>query len=45
MQSAPLHVCCLLREEHYCYPVGAALGGLAGFGNEYLREQEEGIPP
>ncbi|CEL92515.1 unnamed protein product [Vitrella brassicaformis CCMP3155] len=32
----------LLREEHYCYPIGALLGGLAGFGNEYLRQQEEG---
>mmetsp|Transcript_58713 Transcript_58713/g.108301 ORF Transcript_58713/g.108301 Transcript_58713/m.108301 type:complete len:127 (+) Transcript_58713:2-382(+) len=31
----------LLREEHYCYPVGAILGGLVGFGNEYIRETEE----
>merc|ERR1719387_1996943 len=31
----------LLREERYCYPVGAVLGGLVGFGNEYLREQEK----
>lgn len=31
----------LLREEHYCYPLGAVLGGAAGFGNEYLREQED----
>ena len=27
----------LLREEHYCYPIGAIMGGLAGAGNEYLR--------
>eukprot|EP00386_Alphamonas_edax_P014366 GDKI01044166.1.p2 GENE.GDKI01044166.1~~GDKI01044166.1.p2 ORF type:complete len:238 (-),score=81.44 GDKI01044166.1:34-747(-) len=32
----------LLREEHFCYPIGALLGGLAGFGNEYLRQQEDG---
>merc|ERR1719251_469814 len=31
----------LLREERYCYPVGAILGGLVGFGNEYIREEEE----
>lgn len=30
----------LLKEEHYCYPIGAMLGGIAGFGNEYLRQQE-----
>ena len=24
----------LLREERYCYPVGAILGGLVGFGKE-----------
>lgn len=35
----------LFKEEHYCYPVGAVLGGLAGFGNEYLREQEEEHTP
>jgi len=33
----------LLREEHYCYPVGALLGGIAGFGNEYLRHQEDAL--
>lgn len=31
----------LLREEHYCYPVGALLGGAIGFANEYIREEEE----
>ncbi|KAF8821842.1 putative membrane protein [Cardiosporidium cionae] len=36
----------LLREEHYCYPIGAILGGvvsnlLAGLGNEYLRQKWE----
>lgn len=31
----------LLREEKYCYPVGALLGGVVGFGNEYIREEEE----
>mmetsp|Transcript_15460 Transcript_15460/g.48660 ORF Transcript_15460/g.48660 Transcript_15460/m.48660 type:complete len:233 (-) Transcript_15460:153-851(-) len=31
----------LLREERYCYPVGALLGGAVGFGNEYIREEEE----
>merc|ERR1712087_896038 len=31
----------LLREERYCYPVGAILGGVVGFGNEYIREEEE----
>lgn len=31
----------LLREEHYCYPIGAVLGGIAGFGNEYLRQLED----
>jgi len=30
----------LLREEHYCYPIGAVLGGVAGFANEYLAEKE-----
>eukprot|EP00919_Chromeraceae_sp_WS-2016_P069772 GHVR01165412.1.p1 GENE.GHVR01165412.1~~GHVR01165412.1.p1 ORF type:complete len:244 (-),score=44.79 GHVR01165412.1:245-976(-) len=28
----------LIREEHYCYPVGAILGLMAGAGNELLRE-------
>jgi len=32
----------LLREERFCYPVGAILGGCVGFGNEYLREVEAG---
>merc|ERR1712008_337041 len=27
----------LLREEHYCYPIGAVLGGGVGFANEYQR--------
>jgi hypothetical protein len=31
----------LLREERYCYPVGAILGGAVGFTNEYIREEEE----
>mmetsp|Transcript_83714 Transcript_83714/g.240618 ORF Transcript_83714/g.240618 Transcript_83714/m.240618 type:complete len:233 (-) Transcript_83714:209-907(-) len=31
----------LLREERYCYPVGAILGGAVGFANEYIREEEE----
>lgn len=31
----------LLREERYCYPVGAILGGVVGFANEYLRQTEE----
>merc|ERR1719476_729468 len=31
----------LLREERYCYPVGAILGGVVGFMNEYIRDQEE----
>lgn len=31
----------LLREERYCYPVGAVLGGVVGFLNEYIREEEE----
>merc|ERR1739840_83845 len=31
----------LLREERYCYPVGAVLGGAVGFANEYIREEEE----
>jgi len=31
----------LLREERYCYPVGAVLGGIVGFLNEYIREVEE----
>eukprot|EP00928_Gymnodinium_smaydae_P022090 TRINITY_DN18661_c1_g2_i1.p1 TRINITY_DN18661_c1_g2~~TRINITY_DN18661_c1_g2_i1.p1 ORF type:complete len:233 (-),score=56.13 TRINITY_DN18661_c1_g2_i1:104-802(-) len=31
----------LLREERYCYPVGGILGGVVGFANEYIREEEE----
>merc|ERR1712083_837659 len=31
----------LMREERYCYPVGAILGGVVGFANEYIREEEE----
>ena len=27
----------LLKEERTCLPIGAILGGLAGFGNEYIR--------
>ncbi|UKJ87716.2 hypothetical protein MACJ_000156 [Theileria orientalis] len=30
----------LMKEESYTYPIGIVLGGLAGFGNEYLRQQE-----
>uniref|UniRef100_A0A0G4HTE9 Uncharacterized protein n=1 Tax=Chromera velia CCMP2878 TaxID=1169474 RepID=A0A0G4HTE9_9ALVE len=30
----------LLREEHYCFPIGAVLGGVAGFCNEYVRHIE-----
>lgn len=33
----------LLREQPYCYPIGALLGGIGGFGNEYLRQQEATI--
>merc|ERR1712060_51710 len=35
----------LLREERYCYPVGALLGGVVGFLNEYIREEEERCSP
>ncbi|PFH36388.1 putative membrane protein [Besnoitia besnoiti] len=31
----------LLREQHLCYPIGAVLGGLAGLGNEILRQADE----
>jgi len=31
----------LMREEHYCYPMGLVLGGLAGFGNEYYRQKDD----
>ena len=28
-----------MQEEHYCYPIGLTLGAVAGFGNEYIRQQ------
>jgi len=28
----------LLKQEHYCFPIGGLLGCIAGVGNEYLRE-------
>lgn len=31
----------LLREERYCYPVGAVLGGGVGLFNEYFRQEED----
>lgn len=31
----------LMREEHYCYPMGMLLGALAGLGNEYFRQQDD----
>mmetsp|Transcript_24517 Transcript_24517/g.54564 ORF Transcript_24517/g.54564 Transcript_24517/m.54564 type:complete len:235 (+) Transcript_24517:233-937(+) len=31
----------LMREEHYCYPMGIVLGALAGFGNEYFRQKDD----
>mmetsp|Transcript_79429 Transcript_79429/g.182071 ORF Transcript_79429/g.182071 Transcript_79429/m.182071 type:complete len:248 (+) Transcript_79429:50-793(+) len=31
----------LLREEHYCFPIGAVLGGIGGVGNEYIRYHED----
>eukprot|EP00747_Dinoflagellata_sp_TGD_P166880 gnl/TRDRNA2_/TRDRNA2_190371_c0_seq1.p1 gnl/TRDRNA2_/TRDRNA2_190371_c0~~gnl/TRDRNA2_/TRDRNA2_190371_c0_seq1.p1 ORF type:complete len:239 (-),score=40.70 gnl/TRDRNA2_/TRDRNA2_190371_c0_seq1:94-810(-) len=31
----------LMREEHYCYPMGILLGCLAGFGNEYYRQKDD----
>eukprot|EP00744_Colponema_vietnamica_P007451 GILI01010725.1.p1 GENE.GILI01010725.1~~GILI01010725.1.p1 ORF type:complete len:252 (+),score=74.27 GILI01010725.1:155-910(+) len=30
----------LMKEEHYCYPIGAVVGGLSGFVNEWLRKRE-----
>lgn len=30
----------LMREEHFCYPLGVVLGALSGVGNEYYRQQE-----
>mmetsp|Transcript_33794 Transcript_33794/g.102104 ORF Transcript_33794/g.102104 Transcript_33794/m.102104 type:complete len:233 (-) Transcript_33794:11-709(-) len=35
----------LLREERYCYPIGAILGGAVGFANEYIREEEDRCGP
>ena len=34
-----------LQTEHYCYPIGAVIGALAGFGNEYLRQIEVQYSP
>merc|ERR1712217_35719 len=31
----------LMREEHFCYPMGLLLGALSGFGNEYFRQQDD----
>lgn len=31
----------LMREEHYCYPMGLVLGSLAGWGNEYFRQKDD----
>merc|ERR1719174_2662895 len=31
----------LMREEHYCYPMGLALGSMAGFGNEHFRQKDD----
>lgn len=31
----------LLREQHFCYPIGAILGAAAGFANEIVKHQEE----
>merc|ERR1712232_1094243 len=31
----------LMREEHFCYPMGILLGGIAGFGNEYFRQRDD----
>eukprot|EP00913_Durusdinium_trenchii_P031901 g29877.t1 len=30
----------LMREEHYCYPMGILLGAISGFGNEYYRQKD-----
>lgn len=32
----------LMREERYCWPLGFVLGCIAGAGNEYVRQAEEG---
>lgn len=31
----------LMREEHYCWPMGTVLGGMAGFGTEFYRQQDD----
>lgn len=31
----------LMREEHYCYPMGILLGAVSGFGNEYYRQKDD----
>ncbi|CDI78101.1 hypothetical protein, conserved [Eimeria acervulina] len=33
----------LLREQQFCYPLGAIIGGLAGFSNEVLRQAEQRV--
>merc|ERR1711862_464048 len=35
-----IHVA-LMREEHYCFPMGTLLGAVAGFGNEYFRQRDD----
>ena len=34
-----------LHTEHLCYPIGAVLGAVGGFGNEYLRQVEVQYSP
>lgn len=31
----------LMKEEHKCFPIGIALGTIAGFGNEYFRQHDD----
>merc|ERR1712048_1527898 len=31
----------LMREEHYCLPMGILLGAASGFGNEYYRQNDD----
>merc|ERR1712060_10354 len=31
----------LMREEHYCLPMGILLGAASGFGNEYFRQTDD----
>ncbi|ETW30143.1 hypothetical protein PFFCH_02454 [Plasmodium falciparum FCH/4] len=31
----------LMKAENCCFPLGAVLGGIAGFGNEVFRQQSE----